>query len=335
MFEDVRTVRDDRAPPAQGWAYCLLCILTGIVLYVLILVFFPTDWARRRVERRLTLATNQTVHVGGLRLAVPSGVVLSDVQISKSQSGENPWVKLDQARIDLCLLDLLRGPMQPRRIEVDGLSIKLERGADGECPSTELLQGPPPTQPKSVRESYAAFEHRDRQVVFVVRNASIESHDVPTDTHINVRGLSGHGFWSREHIEIQELAGELNEGTIRIAARLDRDGAVPRFEVLMRARGVALDAGLASLRYLAPIVPKAHDGLSSQSKIDLSLDLHGAGANCARRSAPSQAMGRSRSTPSRSRIRRSLESWSNWTSCRITESLGRSKARSSWPGAPC
>lgn len=255
----------------------LAVLVAGCALYVMVLKLIPTDWARRRLERKLSAATGQHVSIAELSFSVPAGARISGVRIARTEAGD-PWLEAATVQVDLCVGDLLRGRSRPRWVEADGLSLMLKRNRDGDCPIADLIAGHESAGPKTAADSIAAFERDTNPLIYHITNCRIHFEDEEARASWELTELSGHGAWSEDHADIQELSGKLNGGTIKLAARLDRDGAIPRFEVVLKATDIGLAQGLAPVSYLAPVLPRGEGLDLSREKATVSLDVHGSGS---------------------------------------------------------
>src|SRR5262245_43639788 len=75
-------------------------VVIPLLVWVLILVLVPTEWARSRVVARLSAASGRSVRLGALRVGPLGGIRLTSLEIGTPRSADDPWLKIDEARID-------------------------------------------------------------------------------------------------------------------------------------------------------------------------------------------------------------------------------------------
>src|SRR5262249_56334671 len=97
----------------RGWAIVLGLLLLPAAFWVTVLAVIPTDGARRRIAERLSAASGRRVQLGGLRVGPLGGVSLTGLEIGAPDSADDPWLRLAEARIDVSLLQLLFGHVEP------------------------------------------------------------------------------------------------------------------------------------------------------------------------------------------------------------------------------
>ena len=257
---------------------CVLgALIAGPIVLTLILQIAPTGWARRRIEAELSRLTGCKATLGGFQFGILGEIRLTDLEIVDFDPGSIPWTHLDRASIHICLADLVRGRFDPYKVEIDGFLVRLERRSDGTCRLSDIIERYYSRSPDSVDESRKAFDRKKRAVAIRLNKARLIVSDQTSDTKFELTDISGRGTWSAYHAELNELTGRLNDGVIRMAARLDSDGPEPTYEFLLRMREVKLNRGLTVLRYFTPILPTAPDRLGSHGLVKLRLDLRGQG----------------------------------------------------------
>jgi AsmA protein len=237
------------------------------VFWAVVLALVPTECTRLKIADRLSKATGRTVKLGKIRVGFLAGVHLGDLQIGAPTSGDDPWLSIDEASLDVCLLQLLLGRINPSQIDVNGARLRVLRRTDGSLELADLVQGLPLERSSSGSsddgQSSAASDFTIR-----VRNASIQVVDEPTRTRLEVTDVQARGTCKGRLASITELKGSLNDGILQLAAQLDRSGASPTFEGQIRATGVELGEGTSALCYLAPVLTGAPENLEGKLSMD-------------------------------------------------------------------
>jgi AsmA protein len=236
-----------------------------------VLTLLPTGWARARVVARLAPATGRPVGVGGLRVGFLGGLHLGHVTIAAPGSEADPWLRAGDARVNISLLQLLYGQIDPTDLEVNGLVLRILRRADGtfepaDADAATATARPPSNGGDAAERSALRFRFADARITLI---------DEPTDTRLELTEVEGRGIREGHRTTITELRGTLNGGRVELAAQLDRSGPVPAFEGDFRALGVGLDRGMGLLAYLAPVL----DGSAAvlQGRLNLNVTARGAG----------------------------------------------------------
>src|SRR4051794_36462947 len=114
------------------------------LFWATVLAVTPTEWARARIVARLSEATGRPTRLGRVKLGALGAVYLVDLQIGAPGSkNDNPWLKVPSTRINVSVLQLLAGQIEPNNIEVRGLSLRVLRRSDGTLELADLLETPP------------------------------------------------------------------------------------------------------------------------------------------------------------------------------------------------
>ena len=103
------------------------------LFWAAVLTLVPTEWARQRVAHRLGEVSGCPVRLGSLRFGAFGGVWLEGLELGEPSgagpAGAEPWLAARAVRIDLSLAMLLVGRLEPSRIELRGLDLRLHRRA--------------------------------------------------------------------------------------------------------------------------------------------------------------------------------------------------------------
>jgi uncharacterized protein involved in outer membrane biogenesis len=243
-------------------------LLLPPLLWTLVLAAVPTDCARRTITARLSASSGRTVHIGGIRVGWLGAVSLTDLRIGAPDSGDDPWLRVRRASIDVSLRQLVLGCVEPAEIDVEGVALRVLRRADGSLELGDLVKKP--AEPRMPGE-----EASERDVVVRVRDATVTLIDEPTQTRLQFVGVEGRATCTGRVARVPEMAGTFNGGMITLAAQLDRSGAAPRFEGQIKARDVDLDDGMKALGYLVPALAGTGPGVDGTLALDLYLEGQG------------------------------------------------------------
>jgi AsmA protein len=256
---------------------CRLVLLGFLLLpplvWGLVLVLVPTEWARARVVARLGALTGRPVRLEALRVGLLGGIRLTHLEIGAPGSAHDPWLKVDEARTSISLLQLLSGRVGPSQILIDGLSLRILRRSDGTLELADLI----PTEPRPA-DGQRRREPEDTAcsvAEVTLRDARIQIIDEPTRTTLEFSKVEGRGEKKGRCVRVQELHGLLNGGPFELTAQLDGSSTTPAFEGHARTHDVALSGGMRVLCYLVPILAGAPDHL--EGKLDLDLYVRGQG----------------------------------------------------------
>jgi uncharacterized protein involved in outer membrane biogenesis len=256
----------------RRWRWFAL-MLVPFLAWGIVLAVVPTGWARDKLVARLAKATGRSVAIGALRLGVLGDLRILDLTIAEPTTPSNPWLRVGEAKIDLHLGQVLTGQCEPKEIEVEGVTARIWRRKDGSTEIGDLLtdrsSGPSRGGARTVLVGSPG------SITLRVSGANIQVIDDPSGTRLDVSEVKAKAIWGRRLVSIEELRGKLNGGTLAMAARLDRDPAVPRFEAEVRAVAVEIDGGLPLLGFFVPVVAGPGEGVGG--KFDLLLALKGRG----------------------------------------------------------
>lgn len=256
-----------------------LTVLGLVVLpplaWTLLIAALPTGWARDRIASRLEAATGRPVALGRLRVGVLGGLHLKDLTVAAPRSRTDPWLKAADARIDVSLVQLLCGQVEPTDLRVTGLTLRVLRRADG----TFELADSAPVRPAPTGPGARAAARQGVALQFHLSDARVLVVDEASGTRLEPIGVEGQGVWEGRKLTVRELRGALQGGTFELAAEVDGSGRVPVFEGQLRAERVALVPGMGLLGYLAPVLAGRPNGVEGRLDLNLYVRGHGTGRN--------------------------------------------------------
>jgi uncharacterized protein involved in outer membrane biogenesis len=245
----------------------------------------PTECARLKIEASLSAATGRAVAVGRVKVGVLGGVSVRDLKIGSSGSTENPWLQVGEASIDVGFLALFRGRVEPSTVTAEGIHLRLLRHADGSLELADLFapaKGGTPERRETAESEDAGSSEAGLEIV--ARNATVVVVDEPTGTTLEFTKIAARGTYEGGRARIVELRGDLNGGSVELAAQVECDGSQPRYEGQLRFRDVALDSHMKALAYLAPVCAGMDDELEGKLALDLYLQGEGADRESVRKS---------------------------------------------------
>ena len=256
------------------WLMLALIALPPI-LWALILLILPTDWARGRIATRLSQASGRSVRLDSLSVGFLGSIGLKNLSIGAPGSGSDPWLTVARAQLNVNLVQILTGHIDPTEIRVDGISLRVHRRRDGTLELSDLLQGDP-DDPSGASSDPDCPGPTGLDVV--ITNARVEVIDEPSQTRLEFIGIEGLANCAGRRATIPHLKGMVNGGAFELAAQLDRTTGVPSFEGQVRAQGVTLGEGMAALEYLlGPVMSGSRGKVDGRLAID--LYLRGQGGN--------------------------------------------------------
>jgi len=181
-------------------------------------------------------------------------------------------LKAVDLRLDLSLLQILRGRLELSRLEADGVQLRILRRGDGTLELADLIE--PIREP--ARGAPRSSPLPADRVAIQVRHARVTVIDEPTETRLQLQDVEGEGSWEGPRTIVDHLRGTLNGGPFRFAAQVDRTAAALSVEAQFRAEDVAVDPGMKVLRYVLPVLAGAPSNLNG--RLDADLYLQGRGA---------------------------------------------------------
>jgi hypothetical protein len=244
---------------------------TPILLWCLVLLIAPTDWARGRLVRKLEEATGGRVSIESIRLGVLGNLRIQGIAVSNSLAVDDPWLKVTEARLDVSLLQLLCHYCRPKEMVVDGVDLRVHRRADGSLEFADLISARH-TEPG--RQSEANGSKPD--VKLTIRGSRVIVADEPSETQVELTETEGTATWDGQIARIELLHGRVNGGTFAFAAVYDRSAPVPAFQAEARVHDVALGHGIKAIGMFVPVVSDVAD--SVDGRVDLTVALRGRGS---------------------------------------------------------
>jgi AsmA protein len=255
--------------------------LVPVLAWAALLAVVPTDWARTRLVQRLARATGRTVTIGELRLGPLGDLKIIGLAIAEPANPGDPWLVVDEARVDVHLGQLLTGCCDPTEVVIEGARLRLRRKQDGSIEIGDLIADRSETGRGKAK---SAASEPGGSVALRISGAAVRIIDEPGGNRVDLVDVEARAAWGRRVLSVEEVKGRLNGGTFAAAGRLDRDPASPRFEVEFQASRVEVDRGLPILGLFVPVVAGATDGVGGQGDFALALKGHGATRSEIRRS---------------------------------------------------
>ncbi len=262
-----------RIPMRLDWirrrSKTLLCLLLIPPASWLALVFLaPTGWMVHCFRSHMQSASGRTVRLAGASGCILGGIELTGLEIGAQGNLDDPILTAGSVKIDIGLWQVLKGSLEPTHIRVERGRLRILRRFDGALELADLL----PPRPKAAAPNHA-YERAPLVVEF--HDCELMLIDQVTKSRIEIKGLAGEAVRDGRRFVVNQMNGTLNGGPIRLAAQLDRSSAPSRADVRLRADEVAVDDGLAALRYIAPVLSGASLHLKGRLQADLYLAARG------------------------------------------------------------
>jgi AsmA-like C-terminal region len=250
--------------------YLVAVLLIPPLLWVGAVLIAPTGWAKTRVMALLEARTGRSIRLERLSARLLGGIRLTNLEIGSPRSAVDPWLRVADLRLDISLLDLFRGKLQPQILALDGMNLRVLRRADGTFEIADRIR------PDTEATSFA--EHRPDQdgFAFRIRSSDLTIIDEASQTRLHMRNVEGDGIRSDGKLVVKNLRGLLNGGAFHFVGQLDRTDGVPTIEGRFQAEDVVLDDGMSALRYAVPVLAGAP--LNLKGHVDSDIYLHGRGA---------------------------------------------------------
>jgi AsmA protein len=248
-------------------------LLTPLLVWVGIVLIAPTDWARTRIAAALARSSRRTVHIDRLDVCLLGGIRLKNLEIGSPATVEDPWFRSSDLALDISLLQLLRGRLEPTSLRCEGASLRILRRADGSLELEDLVQfddeqaSTEPHDPDRC-EGPAHLEVR-------LRGSRITLVDERTRSQLVLENVAGVGIWEHSRAVVQRLVGELSDGTFEFSGELDGSDGTPRFEGRLEAKDVALTDGMLALRYVVPVLAGPPAELDGRLAAEARFSGHG------------------------------------------------------------
>lgn len=243
-------------------------IAAPFVLWVLVVLIAPTNWARSQVVHALERSSGRSAQIDKLNACLLGGIDLSGLRIGAPGNAEDPWLQAGKVHIDVSLLQLLRGRFQPSFIEVDEGSLRVLRRDDGSFELADLVRSEGEGSHRANEEPHRCGTCKLR---VKLSQFQVVLADEPTQTRVVLEDVEGEGSWEGESAFVASLSGRLNQGPFQFTAHLDRSMGQPSFEGEFKTSEVMVDENMGLLRYLVPVLAGAPGHLEGRLAMDVYL----------------------------------------------------------------
>jgi AsmA-like C-terminal region len=247
-------------------------ILVPPMLWLLVVAIAPTGWAKGKVVAILEHRSGRRVHLDGLSVRFLGGIRLTNLEIGSPNDLGNPWLKAADVRLDIGPLQIVRGNLRPRRVDVDGVDLRVLRRADGTVELADLIQPIAIPSHRLIAWHSKSADH----VAVQVRHTTVTVLDEPTQTRLHLLDVEGEGYCEGPRAVVDQLRGKLNGGTFRFVAQLDRTAEALSLESQFRADDVNLDDGMNILSYVVPVLAGAPSAFQGRLNTDCYIQGQGA-----------------------------------------------------------
>jgi len=259
--------------PRKRWRIALGVLLIPPACWAAALALVPTGCARLKIVEGLARASGHKVSLGGVRLGMFGGVYFNNLTLGAPDSGADPWLRAEEVSLNLSVMQLVRGRVEPTEIDLRGVVLRVLRRRDGSVELSDLFRTEGTARPRD----HGADDREPAVIQMRVHDASVLLVDEPTGTRLELAGVEGHGAWHGGVASVNDLRGRVNGGTFQFAAQVDPgSGTEPRFEGQIRLADVALRPGMNALEYLVPVLTGAPDGADGRLALDFYLRVQGA-----------------------------------------------------------
>ncbi|QEH33091.1 AsmA family protein [Aquisphaera giovannonii] len=243
------------------------------LLWVLIVLVAPTNWARRHVIAALEASSGRAVELDSLGVCLGGNVSLSGLRIASPSSRDRPWLDARQVQLDVSLIQLLRGRFDPTSLDVEDATLRVLRRRDGSLEIADSSrEARAPANDQAGRASCAPA-----RLAAKLHNLRLEVVDEPDSSVLALEDVSGDGLWEREGGLSTSLFGRWNQGTFQLTAHLGCERSRPVFEGELRASDVLLDERMGLLSFAVPVL--AGSKTPVQGKLALDVYMRGGGAS--------------------------------------------------------
>ena len=188
----------------------LAVLLTPPLLWVVVVLVAPTNWAKISRHFRTRAASGRSVRLENLSVCLGGGIELTNLEIGAPGAVSDPWLQAPRVQIDVSLLstdgwqvraDLSRSRRRQSFGAPAGRRLARARRS-GEHPGLGATMGT------------TAEPHRcgRRRLKARLRNLHVDLADQPSGTSLHFDGGDGEGSWEGERAFVASLVGKLNEG---------------------------------------------------------------------------------------------------------------------------
>jgi AsmA protein len=247
-------------------------LLAPLLLWVLVVLIAPTNWARAHVIARLERSSGRSVQLDKLHVCLNGGIELQGLKIGAPRSVADPWLEAKRIQIDVSLWQLLWGKFDATNLQAEETTIRVRRRADGTLELADLVQlsGESTSRPSTEPHRCGPTKLKAK-----ILQARILMYDEPSRTQLIFDGVDGEGTCEAEAGFLATLSGRCNQGPFQFTVHLDCARGEPNFEGQFRASDVVLDQGMSLLRYLVPVLAGGRGEL--QGKLAMNIYLRGRG----------------------------------------------------------
>ncbi len=246
-------------------------LFTPALLWGLIVLVAPTNWARSHIVTRLERLTRRSVRLDKLSVCLNGGIELSGLRIGAPHSVGDPWLEVARIQMDVSPWELLWRKFEPTNLEASGVTLRVLRRDDGSLELADLV----------LLDQHRAASHIEphrcgpSKLTARIHQGRVLLYDQPSHTQLTFDDVEGEGGCEGDCGFVATLSGRLNQGPFEFTAHLDQSGGMPNFEGQFRATDVVLDQGMAVLRYLVPVLAGAAGELQGRMALDIYLRGHG------------------------------------------------------------
>jgi hypothetical protein len=235
----------------------------------------PTRCARDKLVARLASETGRAVRAESLRVGFCGGLRLRNLAIAQLEAPGRPWLEVVELKLDLNLLDLISGQLDPRQVEAHGVILRIERDRSGRLALGDLLRR---RAPRPATIGWHGHDDVDRPpVAYRISGGRIELSDARTGGRMTLEGLEAQGTWRPSQVAITGLRGTVDGGAFELAAHLDRGPGTPTFEAQLDLRHAELRPGAEALAYVVPVL----SGSALGGRLELTAYVRGQGETTA------------------------------------------------------
>jgi len=274
-LEVSRDPRDLGGIPMKHRRFCWLGLMIPLgvllappLLWILIVLVAPTNWARSHVIAKLERSSGRFVQLDDLDVCLDGGIELTGLKIGAPRSVGDPWLKAKRIRIDVSPWQLLWGKFKPTNLQADEATLRVLRRKDGSLELADLVifdgdgAAPSSNEPHRCDPSKLKTKIQQTRILLI---------DEPSHTQLTFDEVEGEGIWEGEGAFVVTLSGRLNQGPFQFTAHLDQSGGQPNFEGQFRTSDVVLDKGMSVLRYLVPVLAGAAGEIQGRMAMDVYL----------------------------------------------------------------
>ena len=209
------------------WVLAGLVGLVVVGLIAVVLLVDPNDF-KDEIAQAVRDETGRELDLkGDLKLSVFPwlAIEVGHAELGNAPGfGATPFLTVERADVGVRLIPLLRGEMQVRRLELDGLRVNLIKNADGRTNWQDL------TEPKPGAAAAPAGGGELPSIAGVeIKNSALDYRDLGTATHKRIEKLDVETgrFESGEPVDLQvEFAVDDGEGTPSTFVRLKTEATL-------------------------------------------------------------------------------------------------------------